>query len=438
MVRVSRSDDQLEVAIKPAGALRGVVQVPGDKSISHRAVMLGALASGETEIENFLFGEDCLSTIQVVQSLGVEVSMTKDRVVVRSAGLQALREPEDVLDAGNSGTTMRLMTGILAGCPFFSVITGDASLRRRPMQRVIQPLSAMGARIAARGGNAYAPLAITGGKLSATTYSSPVASAQVKSAVLLAGLFADGPTTVVEPARSRDHTERLLSYFGARVEVEDNQVTVWGRPELHGRKVIVPGDISSAVFFLVAGSTVPGSDLLLPNVGINPTRAGALQVLMAMGADISILNERQVNGEPVADIRVCSSRLQGTTISGAIIPYLIDELPALAVAAALAEGETVVRDASELRVKESDRITAVVNLLGQMGADITGHDDGFVIRGGRALQGVKYDSCGDHRMAMSAAVAGINASGITQIKAAECVKISFPDFSDTLNLLSVQ
>jgi len=428
----------LEVAIKPVGALRGSVQVPGDKSISHRAVMLGALASGETEIENFLFGEDCLSTVRVVQSLGVEVSMTKDRVVVRGAGLHALREPEDVLDAGNSGTTMRLMTGILAGCPFLSVITGDASLRRRPMQRVIQPLAAMGARIAARGGNIYAPMAITGGNLCATTYSSPVASAQVKSAVLLAGLFADGPTTVIEPVRSRDHTERLLSYFGARVEVEENQVTVWGRPELQGHKVIVPGDISSAVFFLVAGATVPGSDLLLHNVGINPTRAGALQVLMAMGADITILNKRQVNGEPVADIQVRSSRLQGTTISGAIIPYLIDELPALAVAAALAEGETVVRDAAELRVKESDRITAVVNLLGQMGVDITGQDDGFVIRGGRAMQGVKYDSCGDHRMAMSAAVAGINASGITHIKSAECVKISFPDFFDTLNSLSVQ
>ncbi len=429
----------MEVAIKPVCTLRGDVQVPGDKSMSHRAVMLGALADGETEIENFLFGEDCQSTIHVVQSLGVEVHIEKGRVVVRGGGFNALREPEDVLDAGNSGTTIRLMAGILSGCPFFSVLTGDTSLRSRPMQRVIKPLAAMGARITARSGNAYAPMAITGGGLCAITYRSPVASAQVKSAVLLAGLFADGQTTVIEPVRSRDHTERLLSYFGARVEVEDKQVSVWGRPKLRGCKVVVPGDISSAVFFLVAGAAVPGADLLVRNVGINPTRAGALEVLMEMGADIYIINERQVSGEPVADIRVRGSRLKGTTISGAIIPYLIDELPALAVAASMAEGVTVVRDAAELRFKETDRITAIVKLLSHMGVDITEQEDGFVIRGGRhALQGVECDSYGDHRMAMAAAVAGLKARGITKIKSAECVKISFPAFFDTLNSLSVQ
>ncbi|AGL01951.1 3-phosphoshikimate 1-carboxyvinyltransferase [Desulfoscipio gibsoniae] len=428
----------MEVAIKPVHALRGDVQVPGDKSISHRAVMLGALAEGETVIDNFLFGEDCLSTIRVVQSLGVNVHIEKDRVVVRGGGLNALREPDDVLDAGNSGTTMRLMAGILAGCPFFSVLTGDASLRRRPMQRVMQPLAAMGAGIMARSGNSYAPMAITGGDIRAITYKSPVASAQVKSAVLLAGLFADGPTTVIEPARTRDHTERLLSYFGARVEVKDKQISVWGRPNLPGRKVVVPGDISSAVFLLVAGAAMPGSDLLVRNVGINPTRAGALNVLIKMGAVLDIANERLVSGEPVADIRVLGGRLTGTQISGDIIPYLIDELPALAVAAAMAEGETVVRDAAELRYKETDRITAVVKLLGEMGADITEREDGFVIHGGRPLQGAECDSFGDHRMAMAAAVAGLKARGITRIKEAECVKISFPAFFDTLNSISVQ
>ncbi|WP_347491466.1 3-phosphoshikimate 1-carboxyvinyltransferase [Desulfoscipio sp. XC116] len=428
----------MEIDIKPVRALHGDVRVPGDKSISHRAVMLGALADGETEIENFLFGEDCLSTISVMRSLGVDVHIEKERVVVRGGGVEALREPIDVLDAGNSGTTMRLMAGILAGCPFFSVLTGDASLRRRPMQRVMQPLTAMGARIAARGGNAYAPMAVTGGGLNAITYRSPVASAQIKSAVLLAGLFADGPTTIIEPAASRDHTERMLSYFGARVEVRDRQVSVWGRASLRGRKVIVPGDISSAIFLLVAGAVVPDAELVVRNVGINPTRAGALKVLLKMGADLKISNERQVGGEPVADIRVRGSRLTGTEIGGPIIPRLIDELPALAVAAAMAEGETVVRDAAELRYKETDRIAAVVKLLGQLGADIAEREDGFVIRGGPSLQGAVCDSCGDHRMAMAAAVAGLKAGGITRIKAAECIKISFPTFFDTLNSISVQ
>ncbi len=427
----------MDVEIKPVFTLRGDVQVPGDKSVSHRAVMLGALADGETEIDNFLFGDDCFSTIHVVQSLGVKVHIGKDRVVVRGGGINELREPDNVLDAGNSGTTMRLMAGILSGCPFFSVLTGDASLCRRPMQRVIKPLVAMGARITARDSNTYAPMAIAGGDLRAITYKSPVASAQVKSAVLLAGLFTEGQTTVIEPARSRDHTERLLSYFGARVEIEDKKVSVWGRPDLRGRKVVVPGDISSAMFFMVAGAVVPGADLLVRNVGINPTRTGALKVLMEMGANINILNERWVSGELVADIRVRSSRLKGTNISGAIIPYLIDELPALAVAASMAEGVTIVRDAAELRFKETDRITAIVKMLGQMNADIIEQEDGFIIKGGNALQGAECDSYGDHRMAMAAAVAGLQARGTTEIKSAECVKISFPNFFDTLNSLSV-
>lgn len=428
----------MEIRIRPVNTLHGEVRVPGDKSISHRAVMLGALARGETEIENFLFGEDCLSTVRLARALGVRVILEEGRVVVQSEGMDALREPGDVLDAGNSGTTMRLMAGILSGCPFFSVITGDASLRRRPMGRVIKPLAAMGARITGRCDNSCAPLAIRGGGLRAIEYVSPVASAQVKSAVLLAGLFCEGRTVVIEPARSRDHTERLLRHLGARVEIEGERVAVWGRPNLRGAKINVPGDISSAMFFLVAGLIVPDAEVILPGVGVNPTRTGALDILKQMGAGIVLTNEREINGEPVADIRVSSSRLTGTEIGGDIIPYLIDEIPVLAVAAALAEGETVVRDAGELRHKETDRIAAVVDVLGKMGVNIEERADGFVIRGGRKLRGGVCDSRGDHRMAMAAAVAGLVAEGETVIQGAECVNISYPAFFDTLNRIGVQ
>lgn len=427
----------MEVTIKPVRTLRGEVRVPGDKSISHRAVMLGALANGETEIDNFLFGADCLSTIHVMRTLGVQITIADKRVVVQGRGLKGLQEPDDVLDAGNSGTTMRLVAGILAGCPFFSVLTGDGSLRRRPMKRVIRPLTDMGAQIAARAGGAYAPLAIKGGGLRAVEYKSPVGSAQVKSAILLAGLFADGPTTVIEPVQSRDHTERMLRFFGARVEVAGTRVTVWGKPDLWGQKITVPGDISSAMFFLVAGATVPGADMVIRNVGVNPTRTGALDVLTTMGAGVELLNPKEINGEPVADIRVRGSRLTGTEISGAIIPYLIDELPVLAVAAAVAEGETVVRDAAELRHKETDRIAAVVQMLRGMDVDIEERPDGFIVRGGRRLKGAVCDSYGDHRMAMTAAVAGLTAYGETTVTNAECVKISYPNFYDTLNSISV-
>ncbi|HBX24328.1 MAG TPA: 3-phosphoshikimate 1-carboxyvinyltransferase [Desulfotomaculum sp.] len=428
----------MEVTILPTKELRGQVRVPGDKSISHRAVMLGALACGETEIDHFLFGADCLSTIEIIRALGVQVFTEKNRVVVRSGGMDALLEPENMLDAGNSGTTMRLMAGVLSGCPFFSVLTGDNSLRQRPMGRVIKPLTAMGARITARKGNSLAPLAIQGGKLQAMEYCSPVASAQVKSAVMLAGLFTAGVTTVIEPARSRDHTERMLKYFGARVEVDGQRVSIWGRPNLTGKKITIPGDISSAMFFIAAGITVPGAKLDILNVGINPTRTGALAILKDMGADITLHNRREVNGEPVADLKVRGSQLKGTVIGGEIIPKLIDEIPVLAVVAALAEGETVVRDAAELRHKESDRITAVVRLLGALGADVSESPDGFVVRGGRQLKGAPCDSFGDHRMAMAAAVAGLSAHGSTTINGAECVDVSFPDFFDTLNGIIVK
>jgi len=428
----------LNATILPARSLRGQVRIPGDKSISHRAVMLGALATGETEIEHFLFGEDCFSTIGVVRALGVQVTTEEKRVIVRSGGMDELAEPGNVLDAGNSGTTMRLMAGILSGCPFFSVLTGDDSLRRRPMGRVIKPLTAMGARITARSGNSLAPLAIRGGGLQAMEYRTPVASAQVKSAVLLAGLLTEGVTTVIEPARSRDHTERMLKYFGARVEVDGPRVSIWGKPDLTGKKITVPGDISSAMFFIAAGITVPGAELDLLNVGINPTRTGALEILRDMGADIAVHNQREVNGEPVADFKVRGSRLSGTEIGGDIIPKLIDEIPVLAVVAALAEGKTVVRDAAELRHKESDRITAVVRLLGGLGADVSERPDGFIVQGGRQLQGASCDSCGDHRMAMAAAVAGLSARGATTINGAECVDISYPGFFDTLNSITVK
>lgn len=428
----------MQVTIKPVKTLQGEIQVPGDKSISHRAVLMGALASGVTEIENFLHGEDCLSTIELVRALGVKVHNDEKNIVIHSNGINSFTEPENILDAGNSGTTTRLMAGILSGCPFLSVLTGDESLRSRPMKRVIQPLTMMGARIMARDNDTYAPMAIQGGKLEAVEYKTPVASAQVKSAILLAGLFANGVTTVIEPAQSRDHTERMLRYFGARLEVDGKMVKIWGKPSLMGRKINVPGDISSAVFFLVAGATVPDADLIIRNVGINPTRQGAIKVLLEMGAGITLFNHRELSGEPVADIRVRSSHLTGTEISGDLIPHLIDEIPVLALAAAIAKGKTVVRDAVELRYKETDRIAAVVKMLSQMGVDIKEQQDGFIINGGKKLCGTVCDSFGDHRMAMTAAVAGLTASGETVVEGAQYAKISYPAFFDTLNSISVQ
>jgi 3-phosphoshikimate 1-carboxyvinyltransferase len=396
--------------------------------------MMGSIAEGETLIHNFLAGEDCLATMRCFMEMGVQFEgPDQGKLKVYGRGLHGLREPGKILDAANSGTTMRLILGILAGQPFFSVITGDQSLNGRPMGRVVDPLARMGAAIWGRRANTLAPLAVKGGRLQAIDYLSPVASAQVKSAVMLAGLLTEGVTTVIEPARSRDHTERMLKYFGARVEVDGQRVSIWGRPNLTGKKISIPGDISSAMFFIAAGITVPGAELDIINVGINPTRTGALEILKDMGADISLQNRREVNGEPVADLKVRGSLLNGTDIGGDIIPKLIDEIPVLAVVAALANGETVVRDAAELRNKESDRITAVVRLLDGLGADVSERPDGFVVRGGRQLKGAPCESFGDHRMAMAAAVAGLSARGSTTINGAECVDISFPCFFDTLN-----
>ncbi len=367
-------------------ALRGRVRVPGDKSISHRALMLGAIAKGETIIEGLLLGEDPRSTAACFRAMGAEISeLNSEKVIVRGRGLGQLQEPTDVLDAGNSGTTMRLMLGLLAGQPdCLFTVTGDGSLRHRPMSRVIKPLQEMGAQIWARDNGKFAPLAVQGSQLKPIHYHSPIASAQVKSCILLAGLTTEGKTTVTEPALSRDHSERMLQAFGAHLTIdpETHSVTVHGPAQLTGQSVVVPGDISSAAFWLVAASILPGSELLVENVGMNPTRTGVLEVLVQMGADIEPENERIVTGEPVADLRVKSSNLQGCTFGGEIIPRLIDEIPILAVAAAFASGTTRIEDAAELRVKESDRLAAIASELGKMGAKVTEFADGLEIEGG--------------------------------------------------------
>lgn len=421
----------------PAGlSLQGRIRVPGDKSISHRALMLGAIAEGETEIQGLLLGEDPRSTAHCFRALGAEISeLNTELVRVKGIGLGNFQEPVDILNAGNSGTTIRLMLGLLASHPgrFFTV-TGDDSLRSRPMSRVVKPLQQMTAEIWGRKGNSLAPLAIQGQALKPIHYHSPIASAQVKSCILLAGLNTEGKTTVTEPALSRDHSERMLRAFGAELSIdpETNSVTVTGNAKLYGQKVIVPGDISSAAFWLVAASIVPGSDLVVENVGVNPTRTGVLEALSMMGADIQLENQREVAGEPVADLRVRSSQLKSCTIAGDIIPRLIDEIPILAVAAAFAQGTTIIRDAAELRVKESDRITVMAQQLNQMGAKVTELPDGMEITGGTTLVGANVDSHTDHRIGMSLAIAALNASGTTTIHRAEAAAISYPNFTNTL------
>ena len=433
---VSDHQDLLIQGSRVSGGLRGTIQIPGDKSVSHRSLMLGALATGETVIHGLLLGEDPRSTAACFRAMGAEISeLNNQEVRVKGIGLGHLREPEDVLNTGNSGTTTRLMLGILASHPdrFFTV-TGDHSIRSRPMSRVVKPLQQMGAQIWGRKGASLAPLAIQGRLLKGIDYVSPIASAQVKSCILLAGLMAEGETTVTEPALSRDHSERMLRAFGATVKVDPDRIsaTVVGGATLVGQTVIVPGDISSAAFWLVAGAIVPGSDLTIQNVGINPTRTGILEALQMMGADIELLNQREVTGEPVADLRVRSSQLKGITIEGDIIPRLIDEVPILAVAAIFAVGTTVIKDAEELRVKESDRITVMATQLNAMGAKVTELPDGMEIVGGTALSGAEVDSFTDHRIAMSLAIAALNATGGTTIHRAEAASISYPTFVETL------
>lgn len=427
-------------------SFHGELTVPGDKSISHRGIMFGAISNGLTEVTNFLQGADCLSTIACFRQLGIEIENDGSRVLVHGKGLHGLKGSEQVLDVGNSGTTLRLISGILAGQSFQSTLNGDASIRKRPMKRIFKPLSEMGARFQcwdamhfpehpAKSSSDCAPFTIQGGSLRHIHYQSPIASAQVKSSILLAGLYADGITRVTEPVLSRNHTELMLAGFGANIVSTETTAAVWPEPVLEGQSICVPGDISSAAYFIALGLISPNSEFLIQNVGVNPTRNGILRAALAMGGNLTLLNERTVSGEPVADILVKSSSLHGTVVSGELIPTLIDELPVIAVMAAFAEGETVIKDAQELKVKESDRIASVTENLTAMGADALPTWDGMIIRGGRAIHGARIHTYGDHRIAMAFAVAGLNADGVTSFDEEQCVAVSYPSFYEDINKL---
>lgn len=440
--------------VRTAPKIHCVLTVPGDKSISHRAALLGSLACGTTTIHNYSPGQDCQTTLQCVTELGARVERVAGVVLVHGAGAGGLKEPANVLDCGNSGTTMRLLSGVLAGQDFFSVLTGDESLRSRPMRRIAAPLRLMGATVDGREGGDRAPLTIRGGRLQALAqYHTPVASAQVKSCVLLAGLFASGMTTVIEPALSRDHTERMLPLFGANVEARDRQVSVLGGQELHATTLRVPGDISSAAFWLVLGAMVPGAEVTVLGAGLNPSRTGVINVLRRMGcrlemnpagawAESGCTCARPGHGcagagpEPVADVRVTGGPLSGVEIPPEEVLALLDEIPVLAVAAAIAKGTTVVRGASELRHKESDRIAATVENLRAMGASISEMPDGFIIEGTGRLTGANIRTRGDHRVAMAFAIAGLVAGGDTTLDDVECINISYPGFMEIVQQVS--
>ena len=404
----------------------GQIKVPGDKSISHRAVMLGSLANGVTEISGFLKGADCLSTIDCFRKMGIDIDINGENVTVHGNGLRGLKKPDEMLYTGNSGTTTRLLCGILAGQNFDTSITGDASIQKRPMGRVVKPLSMMGAKIE----NEYCPLYITGTKLHGIDYKMPVASAQVKTAIILAGLYADGETVIHEIEKSRDHTELMLSAMGADLTVDNLDITVKPTNDLTAVNVDVPGDISSAAFFLVLGAIMPNSQITVTNVGVNPTRTGIIDVLKAMGADITLENIHTSAGETVADITVRSSSLKGTIVGGDIIPRLIDELPIIAVAAVFSDGQTVIKDAQELKVKETNRIRAVVDEFNKCGIDITETDDGMIINGGKSIHGADFKTYGDHRMAMSLTVLAQLADGESTLDDSDCACVSYPTFFD--------
>lgn len=417
--------------------LKGEITVAADKSISHRTVIFSALAQGESLIRNLLEAEDIQSTCRCMKTLGVHIQERNSTLLIKGRGLQGLKEPDRVLDCGNSGTTMRLLTGLLSAQSFFSVLTGDHSLNHRPMRRVIEPMQLMGAELQGRQGGNYPPLAIKGGKLKGINYLSPVASAQVKTAILLAALDANEVTKIWEPERSRDHSENMLAAMGASIQVDGLRIELQPGRELSAQEFQVPGDISAAAFFLVAATIVPGSELKICDIGVNPTRTGIIEVLQQMGANIKLENQRIIGGESIADIIVRASQLKSIKVEGEIIPRLIDEIPVLAVAMAAAEGESEVREAGELRIKETDRIAAICSELGKMGVAITELEDGFRIKGKeQSFQGVKVDSHGDHRIAMSLAVAGLIAEGDTTIGNAGAVNISFPSFWDTLEKIS--
>ncbi|UNL83010.1 3-phosphoshikimate 1-carboxyvinyltransferase [Priestia koreensis] len=421
-----------KVLSKATSSLNGVIQVPGDKSISHRSVMFGAIAKGKTTVTGFLPGDDCLSTIACFRELGVTITQNGDQVEVEGKGLDGLKEARNVLDVGNSGTTMRLILGILANTPFHSTLIGDSSIAKRPMQRVTKPLQSMGAKIDGREDGNFTPLSIRGGQTKGIHYQSPVASAQVKSSILLAGLQAEGTTSVTEPEKSRDHTERMLQAFGIEVKVDGLTASLEGGQTLKGAHIEVPGDISSAAFFLVAGAIVPGSRIELKKVGMNPTRTGIIDVLQNMGASITFANVNEDAVEPYADIIIEASQLKGTEVSGDLIPRLIDEIPIIALAATQAEGDTIIKDAAELKVKETNRIDTVVNELTALGVKIEATDDGMIIRGKSTLTGGKVSSHGDHRIGMMLAIASCLAEGDVEIENGEAVTVSYPNFYEHL------
>lgn len=415
--------------------LIGKVDVPGDKSISHRSIMFGAIANGKTTVTNFLSGDDCLSTISCFKKLGVNISLEDSKVTIYGNGLDGLKEPDEILNVGNSGTTIRLMMGILAGRPFFSTLIGDKSIGKRPMTRVTIPLMEMGAKIDGRKNGEYTPIAVRGGSLKNFQYRLPVASAQVKSSLLFAGLQGEGCTTIIEPAKTRDHTERMIRQFGGEIDVDGTTITIKGGQSLKGTDIHVPGDISSAAFFLVAGAIVSGSEITLRNVGINPSRTGIIDVLLDMGADLKIVNEQKDAYEPVGDVVIKASKLNGTTIHGEIIPRLIDEIPIIALLATQAEGKTIIKDAQELKVKETNRIDTVVGELKKLGANIEATEDGMIIYGKSGLTGGTVSSHGDHRIGMMLAVASLICSEDIVLENPESISVSYPSFFTDLESL---
>lgn len=420
-------------SIRPVRSINGEIELPGDKSISHRALMFSAISDGKNKIEGLLEAEDCLCTRDILRTLGVKIEKeASGAYIVEGLGLTGLKESDKILYCGNSGTTMRLMQGLLAGQPLFAVLTGDKYLTRRPMKRVIDPLREMEVQIMGRDGDKYPPIAIKGGNPKAVHYRTPIASAQVKSAILLAGLNAEGSTEVIEPYLSRNHTENFIRYFGVPLSIRGTRVSITGGTRLVSKDLRVPGDISSSAFFLVAAAILPNSSITIRNVGVNPTRTGIINVLMQMGANIEIKELPPAGPEPMADIHIKSSNLKGTNIAGLMVPSAIDELPVIAVAAAHAEGTTVVRDARELRVKESDRLSAICTELKKMGADITENEDGFVIEGKEKLKGASLSTWGDHRMAMAMSVAALAAEGESSLDEDDSVNTSFPGFFDIL------
>lgn len=426
----------MELVLEKNNKLRGNIFVPGDKSISHRSLILGSIAQGETRIYNFLNSLDCLKTLECMQALGAEIELGKDNSVkIKGEGLYGLQEPKDILDVGNSGTTIRLLTGLLSGQNFYSVLNGDVSIRKRPMKRVVEPLRLMGADIWGRKDGQFAPLSVRGNKLNPLHYTLPVASAQVKTALLLAGLYITGGTIIKEPLPTRDHTEKMLEIMQADLKISPSEIKVMGGKELRGTDIFIPGDISSAAYFIAAASILKDSQITIRQVGVNPTRTGIIEILKKMGTKIETLNYQIKSNEPQADLKIEYSKLKGVEIKKENVPFLIDELPLIAVVATQAQGKTVVSGARELRVKETDRIKAMVSELKKMGADIKEKEDGFIVNGPTGLQGAVCESYNDHRIAMSLAVAALLAEGKTIIKNSECIDISFPGFGKTLQKL---